>query len=201
MQPSQHTNSFTNHVPSPESTKPHRRGRLLVVEDAKCTQQILCSMIHKMGMEAKVAGNGQIACEMAEESKAEGKPYDLVLMDIRMPVMNGYEATRWLRSQGWLVPIVAVTAYNTNEDREKCMEAGCDDYLSKPVHETALRNVVARYLGEIRPDDTNAHASPAHLKTPAPKANSPENVWDSVGAGCSIDLHSEADGALEFEFL
>jgi CheY-like chemotaxis protein len=70
-------------------------------------------------------------------------------MDIQMPKMNGYDATRWLREYGWEGPIVAVTAYTTTEDRQKCLEAGCDDHLSKPITETALGNVIARYLNGI----------------------------------------------------
>ena len=68
-----------------------------------------------------VAEDGRLACEMAEKSRAEGRPYDLILMDIQMPRMNGYEATRWLRQHGWQGPIVALTAHAMVGDREKCL--------------------------------------------------------------------------------
>jgi len=83
---------------------------------------------------------------MAERSKAEGRPYDVVLMDIRMPEMDGYEATQWLRQHGWEGPIVALTAYALASDREKCLAAGCSDYLSKPFTTEQLEEVLARYL-------------------------------------------------------
>jgi CheY-like chemotaxis protein len=130
--------------PLPVAEKPRRPSRLLVVEDAECTRRLICALLGKMGVEAEGAKNGQMACEMAEKSKAEGKPYDVILMDIHMPQMSGYEATRWLREHGWERPIVAVTAYT--ENGEECVAAGCDDHLAKPITEAGLRNAVERHL-------------------------------------------------------
>jgi CheY-like chemotaxis protein len=126
--------------------EPKGRGRLLIVDDAQCAQRIICTFLEKMDVKTQTVENGQIACEMAQKSKAEGNPYDLILMDIQMPHMDGYEATRWLREHGWQGPIVAVTAHTTAEDRQKCVKAGCDDHLSKPINEMALWNVVQRHL-------------------------------------------------------
>ena len=78
--------------------------------------------------------------------KPQGRPYDLILMDIQMPNMNGYEATRWLRQHGWKGPVVAMTAHALVGDREKCLEAGCDDYISKPITAKGLHAVLTRYL-------------------------------------------------------
>jgi CheY-like chemotaxis protein len=91
------------------------------------------------------AENGRVACRMAEESQTEGTPYDVVLMDMRMPQMDGYQATRWLRSRGWRGPIIALTAHAMAGDREKCVEAGCDVFLSKPIDRERLAEVLARY--------------------------------------------------------
>ena len=85
---------------------------------------------------------------MAEKSQAEERPYDLILMDIQMPKMNGYQAVEWLRQHGWRGPIVALTAHAMQNDREKCLAAGCDDYLVKPVIMTELQDVLVRYLGK-----------------------------------------------------
>ena len=91
---------------------------------------------------------------MAEKSKAVGKPYDLILMDIQMPEMNGYETTRWLRQHGWRGPIVALTAYAMIGDREECLAAGCDDYIAKPMTSQGLRDMLTRYIperGDLKP--------------------------------------------------
>jgi ammonium transporter, Amt family len=136
------------------------RGRLLVAEDALCMQRLISSILGKMNIEADMVENGQMACEMAQKSKVKGNPYDLILMDIKMPKMNGYEATRWLRNHGWEGPIVAVTALTTEEDRQECIKAGCDDHVSKPITEGALRNVVTRRWDVCEPMDGSRRVSP-----------------------------------------
>jgi CheY-like chemotaxis protein len=103
-------------------------------------------LLRRWSLTPDVAGDGREACELAERSHAEGQPYDLILMDIEMPVMSGFDATRRLRQQGWRGPIVALTAYAMTGDREKCLHAGCDDYLAKPISMPALREVLERYL-------------------------------------------------------
>ena len=140
------TDPIRDNDPSHASQEPKGRCRLLIVEDAQCTQRVLCSLLEKMNLDVETAENGQVACEMAEKSKADGDPFDLILMDLQMPVMNGYDATRRLREHRWEGPIVAVTAYTKAEDRQKCLEAGCDDHFSKPITETVLRALIDRYL-------------------------------------------------------
>jgi len=123
------------------------QGRVLLAEDipemARLTQRIL----ENTGLRLDWAEDGLVAHERAMASKAAGEPYDLILMDIRMPIMDGYEATRRLRADGWEGPIIALTAHSMRGDREKCLEAGCDDYLSKPVSQAAFFGVLERYLG------------------------------------------------------
>ena len=132
------------------------RGRLLLVEDDPDIQRIIRLLLRKMNLAVSVAKNGQMACDMAELSKAEGRPYDLILMDIQMPGMNGFEATQKLRDRGWRGPIIALTAHAMAGDREKCLAAGCDDYIAKPVIATGLQDVLARHMAQTatQPDRT-----------------------------------------------
>lgn len=121
-------------------------GRVLLAEDVSDIQVLVARTLRGMNLQVDVAENGKRACEMAAASKTQGKPYDIILMDIQMPGMNGYEATQWLRHHNWQGPIVAVTAHAMIGDREKCEAAGCDDYIAKPLAATVLRDILARYL-------------------------------------------------------
>jgi PAS domain S-box-containing protein len=127
--------------------QPTLHGRLLLAEDSPDVQLLVRNLLGAMGLKVEIADNGQTACDMARQAKAAGRPYDLILMDIQMPQRNGYEATAWLRQHGWQGPIVAMTAHAMVGDREKCLAAGCNDYLAKPLTAAALRDVLARHLG------------------------------------------------------
>jgi len=121
-------------------------GRVLVAEDNLSQQRILCFMLKRMNVEVTVAADGRTACEMAEESQLARRPYDLILMDIHMPQRDGYEATRYLRQQGWQGPIVALTACDLLGDREACLNAGCDAHLAKPFSVAELQEILLRFL-------------------------------------------------------
>ena len=153
--------------PSPGEPEVRLRGRVLLVEDVPDLHHMLRQMLGKMGLEVEIAENGRRACQMAQHSQAEARPYDLILMDIQMPEMNGFEATRWLREHGWQGAIVALTAHAMVGDREKCLAAGCDEYLSKPVNAAGLEAIVARYLGR---EETAADACPAAAQAGAEPA-------------------------------
>ena len=99
----------------------------------------------KVGAEVELAEDGQIACEKALAAHAKGEPYDVILMDMMMPRKDGYEATRELRQQGYSAPIVALTANAMKEDRSKCITAGCDNYITKPIAKDELWSLVAQY--------------------------------------------------------
>ena len=155
---------------TPSSREPEGpiHGRVLLAEDVPDVCVVLRHVLQKMNLEVEIAEDGCAACEMAAKSQADGKPFDLILMDIQMPKMNGYEAARWLRRHGWNNPIVALTAHALVGDREKCLEAGCDDYIAKPISAKGLRDVLARWLGQ------------AAVTARAPKG-APETVDQSAG--------------------
>ena len=148
MLQSPHAPSTAEEQPSSMEHEVPLHGRVLLAEDVPDIYVVLRQILQRMNLEVEIAEDGRLACEMAEKSQAEGRPYDLILMDIQMPKMNGYEATRWLRQHGWQGPIVALTAHALVGDREKCLAAGCDDYIAKPITATGLRDVLARYLGQ-----------------------------------------------------
>lgn len=129
-----------------QDRRPSLQGRILLAEDLPEMARLVQRTLAKTNLKLDVVDNGLLACERAMASKVAGRPYDLVLMDIRMPVMDGYEATRRLRKDGWEGAIVALTAHSMRGDREKCLEAGCDDYLSKPVSRTKFFQILERYL-------------------------------------------------------
>lgn len=126
----------------------NRHFRILVAEDNQVNQIVVLAMIKKLGYRADAVANGEEAIRALESI-----PYDLVLMDCRMPEMDGYEATRRIRnsSSGLInssVPIVAVTAHAMMEDRERCLNAGMNDYIAKPVIIEDLGAVLIKYLKE-----------------------------------------------------
>ena len=122
------------------------KGRILVAEDNPVNQKVAVKMIEKLGYRVDVAGNGREAVE------ASGRiPYDLVFMDCQMPDMDGFEAARTIRTHERGVrhiPIVAMTANAMQEDRQRCLEAGMDDYLSKPISSKSLADTLNRWLSQ-----------------------------------------------------
>jgi len=121
-------------------------GRILLVEDGLDNQRLLTFLLTKAGADVMVAENGKVGCEKALEAWRAGESYDLVFMDMQMPVMDGYQATRELRDAGYSLPIVALTAHAMSHERAKCLEAGCDDYFTKPVDRTRLIAVAAEWI-------------------------------------------------------
>ncbi len=132
--------------PAQAGQKQRLRGRILLAEDVKDVRTLVRMNLEAIGLEVDSAENGQIAIEKASTSTAQGRPYDLILMDIQMPELDGYTATQRLRRDGWKGPIIALTAHAMTGDREKCLEAGCDDYISKPMTDAELFSTIARHL-------------------------------------------------------
>ena len=130
---------------------------ILLVEDNTTNQIVAMSYLEKLGYRADLAASGQEAI-----ARAKTKPYDLILMDISMPGMDGLEATRRIRAMnGWasVVPVIALTAHVLPEDRERCIAAGMNDFLSKPIDRDALATMMERWLA-------NAAIAPLTLERP-----------------------------------
>ncbi len=113
---------------------------VLLVEDVIDNQILIKRFLEKNGAVVEVANNGREAVE-----KAFARNFDIILMDIQMPIMDGHEATRTLRSKGYDKPIVALTAHAMAEEKENCLKSGCNDYLTKPINFSRLISVVAKY--------------------------------------------------------
>ena len=120
--------------------------RILLAEDGLDNQRFIAHVLRKAGAGVSVAENGQVAVDLALAAEQAGSAYDVILMDIQMPVMDGHKATRQLRKMGYANPIIALTANATNGNRQKCLNAGCDDYMTKPFDISTLVTVVAKHL-------------------------------------------------------
>ena len=146
-----------------------RGARLLVVEDNDINQQVARELLVDAGFVVEVADNGQVALDLVQRSH-----YDLVFMDMQMPVMDGVVATREIRKLERLkaMPIVAMTANAMEQDRRRCMEAGMDDFLVKPIDPQELWGLLLRWVRPPRPDVLPA-APVAALPAPAQTGASP----------------------------
>ncbi len=121
------------------------RAHVLIVEDNLLNQKLALRMLEKLGCRADLAGNGRDAVRMIERGG-----YDLVFMDCQMPEMDGYEASAIIRQRekesGQHLPIIAMTAHTMTGDRDKCMEAGMDDYISKPIRKEDILQVISKWV-------------------------------------------------------
>ena len=140
--------TFVNqhNVPEPTDVTPAPsevavRGEVLLVEDNIDNQKLVSLFLRRAGARADLAENGQRAVELATQHA-----YDLILMDLQMPVMGGVEATRTLRQHGYSGAIVALTANAMKSDIEACAEAGCDELIAKPIQQDKLNRLLVRYL-------------------------------------------------------
>jgi CheY-like chemotaxis protein len=133
-------------------TKENTRGdgaRVLVVEDNLTNQRVTATMLERAGHRVVLADNGATALALLDR-----EVFDLILMDVQMPGMDGFETTRQIRKSqqrdGTYTPIVAITAHALSGDRERCLQAGMDDYIAKPVKATALLRLVAEFANSMR---------------------------------------------------
>ncbi len=123
-----------------------RPGRILLVEDGEDNRKLISLTLQKGGLEVECAENGAIGVEAALRALRENDPFDVILMDMQMPVLDGYGAAARLREAGYDGPIVALTAHAMRGDREKCIAAGCDDFATKPINRKELMTTLLSYL-------------------------------------------------------
>ena len=144
-------------------------GNVLLVEDAEDNQHLIKRFLRQAGVKVALAHNGEEGVKLALAGD-----FDLVLMDMQMPVMDGYRATAELRRQGYVKPIVALTAHALADDRLKCISAGCSDYLSKPIDRQKLLMTCAGYLHG---------ATPSEIAAAEPASTPPAAAQDSPATG------------------
>ena len=137
---------FANTPPAPEANAPLRPQHVLVAEDNPVNQKVAQLYLQKMGHRVDIVGNGREAIKALESVR-----YDVVLMDVQMPEVDGLAATRVIRHPGsdvldHEVPIIALTAHALPSDREQCLAAGMNDYISKPIDARDLQEALERQL-------------------------------------------------------
>ena len=140
---------------------PATKARLLVVEDHEVNQILIQAITKRLGYESEIATDGIDAVERVNQSVAVKHPFDLVLMDIQMPLMDGYEATRMIRSSGItkeILPIIALTANAFGDDISNCLAAGMQAHIAKPIDISNLGSILQHWL---KPNNQEGIPQPA----------------------------------------
>jgi len=150
-------------------------GNILVAEDVPTNQALMKSLLEKMSLKVTIVEDGNEALQ-----KALTGQFDLIFMDMQMPHMDGYQATRELRAQGITTPIVALTANAMIGDGQKCIEAGCDDYLTKPIERRELRRIAAKYLPSNNPSTGSGSEIVERRVVSLPNHDALSNTIDSA---------------------
>jgi signal transduction histidine kinase/CheY-like chemotaxis protein len=121
-------------------------GRALLADDGPDNRRLIAHILERAGVHVSIAHDGQQALESVQAAEDAGAPFDVVLMDMQMPVLDGYEATLRLRALGYRRPILALTAHAMQGDRERCLRAGCDGFLTKPIRIATFLTAVAEAI-------------------------------------------------------
>ena len=116
-------------------------GRVLVAEDTVSNQLLMKILLNKLGLHVTTVENGRRAVE-----EIMRQSFDMIFMDIQMPEVDGYEATRLIRQKGITTPIIAVTANASIKEKDNCLQAGCDDYIPKPICNEVLIKAIRKHM-------------------------------------------------------
>ena len=152
-------------------------GHVLLVDDAEDNRRLISLLLTKSGATVSVATDGHTATRMALNQDPDSTPYDLILMDMQMPGQDGYQTTRHLRENGYKGPIIALTAHALADSRDQCVNAGCDDFASKPIDRVKLLSLASDYIrkyrlevamGSDRPDQGADAPAPDHADAAPP---------------------------------
>jgi len=163
-------------VKLPIGRPPLAGARILVAEDTPDNQRLICHHLEAAGAHVDIAANGREAVDAALAALESGRPFDVVLMDMQMPEMDGYDATRLLRDRAYDGPIVALTANAMHGDRERCLAAGVNEYISKPIEPRWLIMTLVGLIAASPPGPPGPPASPGSPASPA----SPPRITDDV---------------------
>ncbi len=160
-------------IEGPETVE-QMNGRVLLAEDGADNQVLIATILRRHGLEVTIAGDGEAAVEQALAADTNGAFFDAILMDMQMPRLDGYGATARLRSRGYSGPIIALTAHAMQGEHERCLAAGCDDYLSKPIDRPDLLTTLAFYMHRFRGTQPE-FASAATVSTEQPEQREEED--------------------------
>ena len=146
--------------------------KILLAEDRPDTQQLISIYLRKTGATVAIAANGESAVELAMEND-----YDLILMDIQMPIMDGLKATKLLRSKGYDIPIIALTANAMRQDKKTCLDAGMNAYLTKPINLGEFYSTLKKYLID---SNSASNSSTNHQETDGDVSNTVSHIADTI---------------------
>ncbi|MGV6813389.1 MAG: ATP-binding protein, partial [Phycisphaerales bacterium] len=125
-------------------------SKILLAEDGPDNQKLIGFILKKAGAKLTIVENGELAVDAAIDAVNDGEPFDIILMDMQMPVMDGYTAATLLRKNNYTRPIIALTAHAMDHDRAKCIDAGCDDFATKPINKPELLALIDQYTNQVR---------------------------------------------------
>ncbi|MCG3128440.1 MAG: Sensor histidine kinase RcsC [Phycisphaerae bacterium] len=168
VRPPQHTPIVATPAGASSSAGELQGLRLLLAEDGPDNQRLIAAFLRKDGAEVALVDNGRAAVQRARDAREAGQPFDAILMDMQMPIMDGYTATGELRRLQYDGAIIALTAHAMSADRQRCLDAGCDAYATKPIDRKRLVQMIREELARRQVHDGGAYANSASIGSPEP---------------------------------